>query len=133
MSVLDDDIMTIDEATGRWYVAYHNMFGIREILRTPGHHPANYSTTLIGDYPERVADSIKKYLERVPIMDLTDERIENILRGHVAEQSRCWFFGPGHPRQLNRENNNHWELVYKKSKYSKPASIAVYPLYECQS
>ena len=130
MSILDEDIMNIDGATGRFGVTFHNIHGIKEILRLPGHQKAHFSSTLNADYPDRVADSIKKYLENIPIMDLTDAVIENILRGHVALQGRCWFFGCGHPRQLNRDHDHHWELVYKRTKYSKPGSIAVFPLYD---
>lgn len=130
MSILDDDIMNIDQATGRFEVGLRNIHGIKEILRLPGQHPTSLSYTLNADWPDRVTESIKRYLEAIPIMKLTDELIENILRGHVATQGRCWFFGPGHPRQLNREHDHHWELVYKRTKYSKPGAITVYPLYE---
>lgn len=128
MSILDDDIMNIDEATGKFVVTFHNIHNIKDILRLPGQHPAQISFTLNTDWPARVADSIKKHLESVPIMRLTDRTIENILRGHVATQTRCWFFGPGHPQQLNRENDSHWELIFKRTKYSKPGNIAVYIL-----
>lgn len=133
MSILDDDIMNIDSATGRFEVAFHNIHGIKDILRLPGHQPAHLSYTLNTDWPAKIADSIKAHLEKIPIMQLTDERIENICRGHVATQGRCWFFGPGHPKQLNRDHDHHWELIFKRTKYSKPGNIAVYPLYECQS
>lgn len=94
----------------------------------PGQHPAGLSYTLNADWPTKVANSIKKYLEQIPLMQLTDERIENILRGHVATQGRCLFFGPGHPRQLNRAHDGHWELIFKRTKYSKPGNIAVYSI-----
>ena len=130
MSILDDDIMNIDSATGRFEVTFHNIHGIKEILRLPGQHPSTISYTLNADWPDRVADSIKKYLEVIPIMQLTDTLIENICRGHVATQGRCRFYGPGHPNQLNRNHDHHWELVFKRTKYSKPGNIAVYPLYD---
>lgn len=129
MSILNDDIMSIDRATGRFEVTFHNVHAIKPILRLPGYNPAQFSFTFNAHYADEVADSIKSHLEKIPIMDLTDERIENVLRGHIAAQGRCWFFGPGHPRQLNREHDHHWELIYKATKYSKPCSIAVYPLY----
>ena len=123
MSILDDDIMAIDATTGRFTVSFDNIRGILRVLRIPG-HPSALSS------PAKVADSIKAYLEKIPIMKLTDARIENICRGHVADQHRCQFFGPGHPQQLNREHDHHWELIYKASKYSKPGNIAVYPSYD---
>lgn len=130
MSILDDDIMAIDATTGRFTVSFHNIRGILRVLRIPGHPSVSSSPAYIKDYPAKVADSIKAYLEKIPIMKLTDARIENICRGHVADQHRCQFFGPGHPQQLNREHDHHWELIYKASKYSKPGNIAVYPSYD---
>lgn len=135
MSILDDDIMHIDAATGIFTVSFHNLRGIKRVLRVPGYpdYPSTLSplTSCIKDnYPAKVTDSIKKYLEKIPIMRLTDARIENICRGHVIDQHRCQFFGPGHPQQLDHDNDHHWELIYRASKYSKPGSIAVYPLYD---
>lgn len=133
MSILSDDIMNIDGATGRFQVGFRNIQFIRDILRLPGHNPAQYSFTLNSDYADRVADSIRTCLESIPIMQLTNERIENICRGHTATQGRCWFFGPGHPRQLNRDHDHHWELIFKRTKYSKPGAITIYPLYDVNS
>ena len=128
MGILNDDIMNIDEATGRFEVTFHNIHIIKEILRLPGQHYSTISYTFSLDWPTRVADSIKMHLEQIPLMQLTDERIENILRGHVATQGRCWFFGPGHPQQLNHAHDHHWELIFKRTKYSKPGNIAVYSI-----
>ena len=130
MSVLDDDIMHIDGATGRFAVTLVNLPIVKEILRLPGNDPQYTIEAYMPGWIDKVVDSIKAHLEAVPIMELTDRKVENICRGHVKSQKNCWFFGLGSSRQLNRDNKDHWELIYKRTRYTKPACIAVYPIYD---
>lgn len=122
--------MTIDSACGRFTATYWQVHLIRRALWVPGWSMEQFSLNLNKDFADRVIDSIEKILATKPIMELTDEYVEKVLMSHVtlSEQKYCRFYPIGHPRQIRRNTMDHWELVYKRTKYSTPSAIIVYPV-----
>lgn len=129
MSILSDDIMTIDSACGQYTVTFWQVHLIRRALWMPAYSAAHLSHTFTQDFESKVAISIERWLADKPIMELTDEFIESVLMSHIKQSERkyCRFFGMGHPWQLRRDAPDHWELVYKRTKYSTKCAIVVYP------
>lgn len=130
MSILDDDIMTLDNATGRFAVAYRKHNLMRDIVWIPP-KPGIPSSAAIMVSLDEVADAIKAQLDELPIMEVSDERIADICRPFIRQKYRGKFvmLGPGNKMQTNTEHDHHWEFLCQRTRYTVPCGFLIYPLY----
>lgn len=104
MSILDDDIMSIDQATTEFQVELVTKSLLLGIIRM--------QTQLL-------VIELKEELDKIPIMDISPETIGEVCSRFIKPQFAGKFTCVQHPTEPK------WAYTYKKTKYSKPSGFLI--------
>ena len=104
MSILDDDIMSIDQATTEFQV---------ELVNKP------FLLGIIRPQTRLLVIELKEELDKIPIMDISPETIEEVCAKFIKPQFVNKFTCVQHQAKPK------WAYTYKKTKYSKPSGFLI--------